>query len=143
MTEDINITLMNDIRLTENVIKRSRGKRKNGHGKGRIIHAVIESGGITQSRLADMLEIRPQSLTRVLSELEEDGAITRERDAKDRRAVLVRITEKGLSQHLGFVEMRRKRAASLFECLTEQEKEELHRLLTKVSDSYIGKENAE
>ena len=143
MKEDMNTTLMNDIRITENMIRRSRGKRRTGtHGKGRIVSAVIKNDGITQSQLAKKLEIRPQSLTRVLSELEGKGFITRERDVKDRRVISVHITEEGLVRHREMDAQRRERAGAIFGCLNEEEKQQLHILLNKVMSTNNGKEDA-
>ncbi|TDD86980.1 MarR family transcriptional regulator [Actinomadura rubrisoli] len=39
---------------------------------------------------------RPQSLTRVFAELEEDGLITRSRDEADRRQAVLALTQAGL-----------------------------------------------
>ena len=73
MNKNINIELMNNIRLCFNVIKRARQSSDLPHGYGRIMAVICHHDGLTQSELADLLDIRPQSLTRSLADLEENG----------------------------------------------------------------------
>ena len=137
MKEDIDLELMNLIRLTENAIKRA--KQKDGivyTGHGRIIAAIYRNSGITQSQLADILEIRPQSLTRALTQLEEQGLIYRQRSKDDRRNVSVYISQKGLEHHEQIADSRRSRAQLIFNCLDDAQKKELRDLLSAVIDAY-------
>lgn len=52
--------------------------------------------GIRQVRLADYLEIRPITLTRLLDRLQEAGWIERKPDQNDRRALRLFTTDKAL-----------------------------------------------
>ena len=132
MNKNINIELMNNIRLCFNVIKRARLSSDLPHGYGRIMAVICHHDGLTQSELADLLDIRPQSLTRSLADLEENGYITRARLENDHRNVVVLITEKGIEYHKRIEKERQKRADTIFSCLDEQEKETLMKLLQKV-----------
>ncbi len=58
----------------------------------------------TQLELARALRIEGPTLTRHLDGLEEEGLVVRRRDADDRRAVSVELTELGRAKH---AEMRR------------------------------------
>ena len=53
-------------------------------------------GPMTAGQIADADALQPQSVTRLLSSLEEDGLITRKADDQDRRRVVARITTTGL-----------------------------------------------
>ena len=144
MKEEIDLELMKLIRLTENVIKRSKAfDQETGSGYGRIMGAVYHNSGMTQSQLADTLEIRPQSLTRALSQLEEKGLIYRKRLEGDRRNIGVYISQEGMKHHDRITEGRKRRANIVFECLNEEEKEMLSDLLGKVVDTYNRKEKEE
>ncbi|MBQ6333570.1 MAG: MarR family transcriptional regulator [Erysipelotrichaceae bacterium] len=144
MAQDRNIELMNLIRSCENIIKRTRqNSEQTSHGHGRIIGAIYKNDGINQSELADVLEIRPQSLTRALAQLEEDGLIKRKRAENDRRNVTVHITEKGMERHDRFDEMRIERANRIFDCLDERQKDELYQLLSQVVETYCRKEKGD
>ncbi|HTV50610.1 MAG TPA: MarR family transcriptional regulator [Steroidobacteraceae bacterium] len=50
---------------------------------------------LTASELAALERLQPQSLTRIIAELEEQGLIRREPDQLDRRALLIEATERG------------------------------------------------
>lgn len=139
MEKDMNIELMTMIRSTENIIKRSRGDH-NVKGYGRILSHLKNGRELTQSELAEELEIRPQSLTRILSEMETEGMIIRTRDKDDRRILRVAMSEKGKKDFALMQKHRAKRAETIFGCLDEKEKKELMTLLDKVITSYNEKE---
>ena len=129
------LELMNRIRASSNMIKRS-GKPHGilPQGYGRILAYISDNDGLTQSELADLLDIRPQSLTRALSDLEDRGMVRRERSKTDRRIISLYITDKGTEAHEQIDEIRSRRAESLFSCYTEEEKEMLIGLLRRFTE---------
>jgi len=50
---------------------------------------------LTASRLAELERLQPQSLTRIITELDEAGLIRRYEDEADRRQLLIEITTRG------------------------------------------------
>ena len=101
-------------------------------GYGRMLKVLSLHGPMKQTELAERLDIRPQSLTVAMTKLETAGLVTRTRDGKDRRQVMVEITEEG-RWHSEKIEANRSRAAvELLAGLTEEEKETVFRLLEKV-----------
>lgn len=62
----------------------------------RAISFIQRYEGIKQVRLADYLEIRPMTLTRLLDRLQEGGWIERKPDQNDRRALRLYVTQKSL-----------------------------------------------
>jgi DNA-binding MarR family transcriptional regulator len=50
---------------------------------------------LTASRLAELERLQPQSLTRIIAELEEAGLIRRRENDSDRRQLLIEITQEG------------------------------------------------
>lgn len=62
----------------------------------RAISFIRRYEGIKQVRLADYLEIRPMTLTRLLDRLQEGGWIERKPDQNDRRALRLYVTQKSL-----------------------------------------------
>ncbi len=132
------LELMNRIRASSNMIKRS-GKPHGilPQGYGRILAYISDNDGLTQSELAYLLDIRPQSLTRALSDLEDRGMVRRERSDSDRRIVSLYITDKGTEAHEQIEEIRSRRAETLFSCYTEEEKETLIALLKRFSEASI------
>ncbi len=133
MERDINIELLNGIRSCSNIIKRSRQNEENHpQGYGRLMWAICNHDGMTQSQLADLLDIRPQSLTRALSDLEQKGLIERKRSPQDRRTLAVYATAEGIEYHHKMADKRQMRAQSIFSCLDEDEKETMCQLLDKL-----------
>jgi DNA-binding MarR family transcriptional regulator len=62
-----------------------------------VLGHLARRGELTPSTLAAADRLRPQSLTRVLAELEADGLVTRTRDAADGRQRWVALTSLGRS----------------------------------------------
>ena len=139
---DKNVELLNLIRSTENVIKRSKGNSSVPKGNGRIMHAIYENDGMPQAKLAEKVGIRPQSLTRTLADLEQNGYIRRQRSEKDSRAVVVYITDDGREYYKKIRASREQRAEKLFSCLSEEEKDILADLLQRVIAGYGEEDNA-
>ena len=135
MEKDINIELLNGIRSCSNIIKRSsQNSAEHPQGYGRLMWAICTHDGMTQAQLADILEIRPQSLTRALVDLEEKGLIERKRTGQDRRSLAVYPTLEGIEYHRQLSVMREKKAERIFCCLDQQEKEILMQILNKLVD---------
>ncbi len=59
-----------------------------------VVTHLYRSEGVTQSELADILEIERATLGRLLDRLEDKGWIRRQADPRDRRAKRVYLTER-------------------------------------------------
>lgn len=55
----------------------------------------VKKEGIPVTKIAPLMGIEPTSLSRLLKTMEEKGLIYREKDLKDRRVVMLRLTPKG------------------------------------------------
>ena len=62
-----------------------------------IMFTLQRSGEMTMSRLADILNVSLSNATGLIDRLEERGYIERQRVPTDRRIVLVRLTDSGVS----------------------------------------------
>ncbi|MGA7078573.1 MAG: MarR family transcriptional regulator [Terriglobales bacterium] len=60
-----------------------------------VIGHLLRNGVMTAKELAALEHIQPQSLTRILVDLEERGLIRREQAEADRRQVRIEITQEG------------------------------------------------
>lgn len=65
------------------------------HGQGRILAMLRLKSKITAKDLSYILGIRQQSLNETLQKLEKEGYIVRTPSPKDRRVMLISLTEKG------------------------------------------------
>jgi len=60
----------------------------------RVLLTLLRYEGSNQGFLADLLEVEPITLCRMIDRLEESGLVERRRDPADRRAWLIHLTEK-------------------------------------------------
>jgi len=62
----------------------------------RALAFLSRNEGINQAGLADLLEVRPITLARLIDRMEEAGWVKRQRDPGDRRAVRLYLTKQAL-----------------------------------------------
>lgn len=60
----------------------------------RLLVRLVKEQGVAQARLAELLEIEPISVSRLLDRMEEGGWIERRQDAADRRVRIIFPTDK-------------------------------------------------
>lgn len=109
--------------------------RKGSGGHGHILAVLSSHDGSSQQELADLLGIRPQSLSEALSVLESDGYIERYADEVDRRCIRVFLTDAGRRRNGELSAIRSERARSLFARLEPGEKATLAELLGRIVES--------
>ena len=108
-------------------------KGKNVKGYGKILKTLVEKGPIGQKELADLLQIRPQSLTNALTRLQKAGYIEKTRSETDRRNQKITITTSGHELSNQLHACRKQAAKQMFGSLNEAQKEELVALLKLVN----------
>ena len=103
-------------------------------GQGRILHLLDTEGPILQRDLQARLGVKSGSLSEILSKLEREGLIARETDPRDRRRVIVRMTDAGRAH----AEEHRKKPMEKdwFQALDQEQSEELIRLLDILLESW-------
>jgi len=62
---------------------------------GFTLIAIYEKEGTPVTKIAPRMGMEPNSLSRILKSMEKDGLVERVPDARDKRKVLVKLTEKG------------------------------------------------
>lgn len=63
----------------------------------RLLVHLMRNGAMPQARLADLLEIEPISVSRLVDRMQEAGWVTRCSDPNDRRIRIVAATEKSIA----------------------------------------------
>jgi len=81
------------------------------------------------AEIADRLGIVPRSLTTVIDSLEAVGLVRREIDPRNRRAILLHLTERGAAVRDDLREARRRAAEELFAPLSAGDRKALGELL--------------
>lgn len=102
-------------------------------GRAPILCLLHKNGGqMSQQALGVTFELKPGSLSEILSKLEAAGLIERTRDPRDRRQLFVRLTEQGSETARAEIEAARTFRERAFSNLTVPEREHLADLLDRV-----------
>jgi MarR family transcriptional regulator, transcriptional regulator for hemolysin len=87
-----------EIAETAHALRRAFDRRASALGVTRaqwkVLFRLTRYPGLRQVELADMLDIEPITLCRIVDRLEEAGLVERQRDPEDRRAWRLQITDK-------------------------------------------------
>lgn len=98
-------------------------------GQGRILALLKLQPNISQSELAYLLDMRPQSAGELLTKLERAGLVERTQSENDKRVLHVKLTPEGEK-----ASEQRAKGKGPFSMLDAEEKETLGALLQKVAD---------
>src|ERR1700751_1099163 len=87
--------LVESSRLLRNYIDHRAKERETTRAQWIVLFRLRQNEGLSQVDLADVLELQPISLVRLLDRLVEHGLLERRHDPKDRRANRLFLTAKG------------------------------------------------
>lgn len=104
-------------------------------GRARVLAMLAVKEGQSQKDLAYLLGIRPQSLSEIILKLEEEGAVERRKSPEDGRVLNVYLTEKGRERAARASENRKRVAQDALSALSDDEKQQLGTILTKLAAS--------
>ena len=110
------------MRLMRSIRRHPTGEHHRSHGYIRLLRILSENDGQSSRELAEIMDIRPSSLTELINKLEMDGAILRTRDENDLRVIRVSLLGKGREILEEFRNFRKQEAENLAAWLTEEEK---------------------
>lgn len=102
----------------------------------RILGLLAERGELSQRELQELLDVRSASASEVLGKIEAEGLIERSQSEEDRRTMRVRLSDAGRAEAETLRAAHESEAAKLFACLTEEEKEQLGALLTRLQEHW-------
>ena len=101
---------------------------------GRLLACAAENPGVSSRELCELLDIRPSSLSEMLSRAEADGLLTRAVDEEDRRIQRITLSEKGRRIITDMESVRDLDARKKTSCLTEEEKRQFCELCNRLSE---------
>lgn len=103
-------------------------------GKAPIICLLAKQPGgeMSQQELGMHFDLKPGSLSEILSKLEVNGLIERSRNPKDRRQLTIRLTETGRENARIDQAARTRFREQAFSALTYDEREDLAEMLDKI-----------
>lgn len=90
-------------------------------------------GGVKQKDLRKELGVSPAAVSEMVSKLEKDGYVERKVDPEDKRATLITLTELGAARAAELADEKNERHEKTFKALNAKEKEQLLKLLEKLT----------
>jgi DNA-binding MarR family transcriptional regulator len=105
-----------------------------------LLGFLHDDGPMAQRELGDAMGVDPSALVTMLNPLEEDGFVTRRRDASDRRRHTVRLTDVGAKQLTKAARAQQEAEDELFAGLSGEEREQLRQSLTLLRQSLAAAE---
>ena len=120
-------------------LRRAFQKRMVGHSsltlaQARALVYVERHRGIRQVDLAEMLEVQPITLARLIDQLEEHGLVQRRSDPSDRRAYQLHPTEKAEPYTKEIFDVIEGIRQDVFEDISDAELAMVFSVLTKMRD---------
>ncbi|WP_336787165.1 MarR family winged helix-turn-helix transcriptional regulator [Paenibacillus sp. MMO-177] len=114
---------------------------KQKHSELRLLVVIKRMGngdeeGVKVSDLSKFLKVTSPTVTQLLNRLEEMGLIVRKEDPRDRRAVLVSLTEEGELTAKKALQGFMQRMNGLVDFLGDEDTEQLIRLLRKTTSYF-------
>lgn len=102
-------------------------------GQSRLLTIVAENDGITQRELAEILDVRPSSLTAMVGKMEQFGFVERKQDDKDQRVMHIYITDSGREVETKSKSVIQELVDSIFKNLSDEEIEQMLTITEKIS----------
>ena len=104
------------------------------HARYDVLHTVFHHDGISMGDLAARLGVVARTVTGLTDGLEHDGLLQRVPDSADRRRINLTVTAEGRTVLRTARRSRIAKAAGPFRALSDDERTELHRLLTSLDN---------
>lgn len=112
-----------------------------GEREWRIISVLGSYGGLTNSHVAEALKTDAATVTRGVKVLKELGFVATRNSKKDRRKILIYLTQAGADFHDQITPKRLETGDQIEACFSVEEKEQLHHLLNKLDRHLYHLEN--
>lgn len=102
-------------------------------GQDGVILALAEEDGLSAGTIADMLGVKPPTMTRTLTRMEAQGFIKRQADTVDGRQMRALLTDEG-RRHVGAIQLAVRGTENLaLADLTEKEVRQFLKVLRKIN----------
>ena len=132
-------TIPFEIGETAHALRKAFDRRATGLGVTRaqwkVLFKLNRTPGLRQVALADMLEVEPITLSRIVDRLEQNGLVERVRDPADRRAWRLQLTEAAQPLIAKLTTVGAGLVGEAFAGVSEQDIQTVRRVLQHVRDN--------
>ena len=111
--------------------------------QGRILYVLWQGDGLTISQISAQTSLANTTLTSMLDRMEQSGLITREPSPTDRRALLIRLTDKARALRQDYDHISQRMNELYYLGFTEEEIRQFEGYLTRILDNLQGGSNHE
>ena len=111
---------------------KNRGNRNGAQG---LLVELWNEDGLTNAEIAELLDIKPSSVTAQVKQLEEAEMVIRKQDENDKRVNRIFLTEKGREAQETRDTMHNDISETIFGNLTDEEQEQLANLMEKLVET--------
>jgi len=118
-------------RILNQKIKKSKLQELNS-GQGRILFVLLKADNISIQQLSQATLLEKSTLTSMLARLEKQGYIKRVADKKDRRKILLRLTDKKKYLEISFRKISQDMTKIFYAGFSEQDKNIFEEYLKKI-----------
>lgn len=101
----------------------------------RVLYTLQMEDGLAAGELAERLNVRPSTVTRIVDGLVRNKLVARDVDESDRRLVRHRLTTRGASVFRELQSMGRERLSKVFERLDDEQVERVIEALRDLNDA--------
>ena len=128
-----------EIAETAHALRRAFDRRAASLGVTRaqwkVLFRLSRSPGLRQVELADMLDVEPITLSRIVDRLDEAGLVERRADPADRRAWRLFLTDKAAPLVEKLMALGTAMAAEAFDGIPSDQIESLRKALSQIRDN--------
>jgi DNA-binding MarR family transcriptional regulator len=103
---------------------------------GDILFSLLKNEKQTMKELAEKIDKDKSTVTALVDKLIKQGYALKTRDTEDNRVVFVTLTEKGKELKPMFDAISQKLFSTVYKDISESEKEELLKILTKIKNNF-------
>lgn len=98
-----------------------------------MLHMIRDKGPCKATALAEQMEVKPSAITVMIDRLVNHGFVERSHDERDRRIVLIRLTEQGKQVLVQMNQIRAEIASRYFDKIDKVEAEQFLNILEKLA----------
>jgi DNA-binding MarR family transcriptional regulator len=103
------------------------------------LHVLWENERLTHSAFAERLHVQPATITNALKQMERSGFVERRHDSDAQRVSRIYLTDEGRSVRGAVGRMGQEIEEQTFAALHEEERAQLHRLLLRIYEAFVGR----
>ena len=100
-----------------------------------LIVLLVRHKSLTMGEAAELLDVTPRAITRLVDSLEKEGLVSRQVSPHDKRVYLISVTKKTESMAKAMMPKHEKRMTELFGVFTDKELLEYIRLNSKLASA--------